>query len=385
VAAPGSEKNPVYWEDQRPTYDRNAFTGSEKLPNGMIRLVGRYWEERKTYKTTLTAHGSDGKSAAIDIEVKKPESLGSLYPKAKDVFNMLVDIDDTCITYGGKHGVPPQLIKAQMEEEAKTHDFGGLIGRGFAPAYRYEPYTYQFKSWVRNRTRNPFFVTADKVNDPPLPDHKNVEVIPYLYPNKTVWDIIYDHSQLVNDAADSSHRLYGIRTYADTMNFSPYNFIQVRYDVFLNAYKTLLPLSQAASLANKAMATFLRDEWNGGVKNGPKGLKNILAQTRIASSYGLLQVMYPTAINRGYDENVSHLPENLNITPMFMRVCMPYQKTRLINNIGASADSGGNWPEGFEKSFYDFVYSKWNTRKSYPVEVFQKSRQYLPQPKLQGG
>lgn len=381
AAAPGSEKNPVYWEKKFPQYSGNTFTGMSPLPAGMIRLVGRYWEDGKTFKTTLMAHAPDGRTGSINIGVKKPSALGSLYPKAKDVFDNEISIDDTCIAYAGLYGIPPQLIKGQMEEEAATYDFGGHIGIGFAPSYRYEPYTVQFWKGIRNRTSNPFYVTLNDVDNPPVPNHKYVQKIPYIYPNKYVWDVIFDHSQLVNDIADDSHRLYGIRTYADTMNFLPYTVIQNMYHEFLSRYQQLpISLNSAASLANNDMIEFLMNQWDGDVPNGTKGLKNILAQTRIASSYGLLQMLYTTALYRHYVEDISHLPENLNVTSTIMDLSIPYEKSLLVNNIGASVESGGDWPDGFEKNLYDFVYANWNTRGTYNDEVFKKSRNYLPQP-----
>jgi hypothetical protein len=380
VAADGSEKNPVYWEKKWPEYNGTQFQQMDKLPDGMIRLVGRYWEQGKTFKTTLTAHTSDGKSGSIVIEVKKPSRLGGQYAKAKDVFDSELSIDSVCIRYAGLYGIPPQLIKGQMEEEAATYNFGGDIGIGFAPSYRYEPYTEQFDPRIRERKTNPFFVILTDVNDPPIPNHQYVQVIPYIYPNRYVWDVIYDHSQLVNDIPDASHRAYGIRTYENTMNFGPYTTIQTKYDNYLKDYEKFLPLQQAAPLANARMVTFLRDEWDGGVPNGPKGLKNIVAQTRIASSYGLLQMLYRTALGIRYREDISHLPENLNVTETMMSLSIPYQKSLLIDGIGASIESVGNWPDGFEKSLYDFVYANWNKRSTYNDEVFQKSRNYLPQP-----
>ncbi len=221
---------------------------------------------------------------------------------------------------------------------------------------------------------------STNVNNPSIPNHSYVHAIPYIYPNKKVWDVIYDHSQLVNDSADESHRLYGIRTYANTMNFLPDTTIQNIYNNFLNEYQTHLSLQKAAPLANARMISFLKDEWDGGVTGGTKGLKNIMAQTRIASSYGLLQMLYSTALDQGYREDISHLPENLNITDTTMNLSIPYQKSLLIQNIGASIESGENWPDGFEKDLYDYIYSNWNTRPTYNDEVFQKSRNYLPQP-----
>ncbi len=374
TAASSSEKNPIYWEYEYPVYNGNIFTGMSPLPKGMIRLIGRYWEAGKTFETTLTAHNTkDGKIASIDIEVKKPTKLGSNYSKAKDVFGNNINIDSLCITYSGHYGIPPQLIKGQMEQEAATYNFGGNVGVGFAPSYRYEPYTVQFWSWIKNRTRNPFYITLSNVDNPPIPDHKYVQKISYIYPNKYVWDVIYDHSQLINNNADDSHKLYGVRTHADTMNFLPYKKIQRYYSTFLKKELQKYKLSYAAKKANAQMVIFLRDKWHGGTKK-------ILAQTRIASSYGLLQMLYSTAIYRGFIEDISHLPEDLNTTSTILNLSIQYQKSLLVNNIGSSVESVGNWPDGFEESLYKFVYGKWNPRSAYKTEVFQKSRNFIPQP-----
>jgi len=389
VAAQGSEKNPVYWEKKYPEYDGyNSYTGMQPLPSGMIRLIGRYWELGKAFKTILTAtRASDSKTASIEIEIKKPNRLltngqSTSYQLSRDVFGNQIDIDSICEMYGGKYGISPQLIKGQMQTESAIYNFGGTIGKGFAPSYRYEPYTTQFSEWVIGSTNNPFFVNDENVNNPPIPNHQYVQTIPYMYPNKSVWDVVYDYSQLINDIADPAHRLYGIRTYADTMNFFPYSTIQKIYHAFLNDYMKRVPLKQAAQSANASMITFLKDEWNGNVRNGTKGLSNIKAQTRIASSYGLLQSMYGTAVTReNYPEDILHLPENLNINSNGLNISIQYQEGLLIGVVGASLEYGGNWPNGFEGTVYWYVYKVWNPYKQgYPDAVLFHSQNFIPQP-----
>jgi len=136
---------------------------------------------------------------------------------------------------------------------------------------------------------------------------------------------------------------------------------------------------EAAANANEDMIEFLRDTWDGGVKGGTKGLKNIKAQTRIASSYGLLQMTYPLALSRTYPDDVNHLPENLNMTYPIIDLCMVYQKDILKRRLTPAVESANNWPEGYENGFYLLVYPEWNVIGSYPAEVFKKSRSYLPQ------
>ncbi len=194
--ATGSEKNPVYWEDQRPTYSGSTFTGSEKLPKGMIRLVGRYWEEGKTFKATLTA-SVDGNIASIDIETTKPAKLidwqvvkglpdfknGNDYSQTTDVYGNPLNVDSMIISIAGTSGIPPQYIKGQMYGESY------LAGGHFEPTYRYEPgedFSFQLNRWSYERYfRNsyPFVVKLTPPNMggtlPTPAEHKNVQPVDY--------------------------------------------------------------------------------------------------------------------------------------------------------------------------------------------------------------
>ena len=377
-----TEKLGVYWENKYPLWTpNNTFAGTMDLPRGVIRLVGRYWEEEKPlYRVRLTASAPPDKEASIEIVVKKPGNLGTTYRKSKNVIDDEINIDDTCMVYAGKYGVPPQLIKGQMDQESGKYDFGGTIGKGFAPSYRYEPYTIQFWNWTALRSSKPFYVSETNINVPAVPAHNHVQVYPYPFPNKSVWDMVYDHSQLVNEVLDDEHRVYGIRRTNGTMNFSPYKRVDSIYNEFLDVYlDDDVPIVEAAANANEDMIEFLRDTWDGGVKGGTKGLKNIKAQTRIASSYGLLQMTYPLALSRTYPDDVNHLPENLNMTYPIIDLCMVYQKDILKRRLTPAVESANNWPEGYENGFYLLVYPEWNVIGSYPAEVFKKSRSYLPQ------
>jgi hypothetical protein len=192
--------------------------------------------------------------------------------------------------------------------------------------------------------------------------------------------MIVDHSQLVNNIPDKEHRVYGVRRADGTMNFAPYKSVQAIYDDFLRDFlRRRLSSEEAAQKANEEMITYLRDKWDGGVTGGPKGLKNIKAQTRIASSYGLLQMLYSTALEREYPEDREHLPEDLNVTSTMLLLSMKHQKKILTERLSPSVEAGNHWPEGFENGFYLLVYPKWNTSESYPAQVMRKSRSYVPQ------
>lgn len=127
------------------------------------------------------------------------------------------------------------------------------------------------------------------------------------------------------------------------------------------------------------MTAFLRDRWDGSVKGGKRGRMNIYAQTRIAGSYGLLQMLYRTALERKYLEDISYLPENLNVTGTVMQLSISYQKRLLKEGLQISNESYGDWPQGYEMSFCTFVYAKWNWIEGYPREVVMNSRHFLPQ------
>jgi len=312
-----------------------------------------------------------------------------VFGRSKDVFDNEISIDDTCIVYGGRYGIPPQLIKGQIEQEAGTYDFGGTIGSGFAPSYRYEPYSTQLAISERQRQweRSPFFVTATAMGSGACvpssqcpPEHQHVLTYSYILFPKTLWDIVYDYSQLViinppsPDISEAAHRIYGSRNTNGTMNFGPYDRIQGIYDGLLNYYleSVQLPLAESADSARNFLIGFMRDDFYGG-------FENLRAQTRIASSYGLLQMMYTTAVRIGYDRrNGQKRPEDLNVTETLMKISMDHQKILLRIGLGRSVELGNNWPNGLEKSLKDVILANWNTKEAYPNEVMTKSRNYLP-------
>ena len=214
------------------------------------------------------------------------------------------------------------------------------------------------------------------------PQHQHVLLIPYFPDPQSVWNVIANYSQLFTNIPDDPHRLYGVRMSNDTMNFSPYARPQKQYHKYLTFYLDSwgLAFSRAADSARFRMIRFLRDEWTFGMPRGSKGLANVVAQTRIASSYGLLQPMYTTALNKGYLEDEEHSPEFLNITDTTMRVSMVFQKQALMTRVGANPEAQSHWEEGFENALTLGVYPKWNTKKNYPLAVIRNSTSFLPKP-----
>lgn len=298
-----------------------------------------------------------------------------------------------CTHFGGINGIPPQFIKGHIYSESAHTNFGGEVGMGFAPSYRYEPYTTQNKKAVlEDMKSNPFYITATTNVNPP--NHQYVKTIPYFSGDTiTVWQIVAEHSQLVTDGSTEETRMYGVRTTKDTMNYGNYTTMQKKYhsffkktedatkfDIILNKNRKLT-FAERADSTNRRMIVYLRDEFPFVDLNNTKGMKNMIAQTRIASSYGYFQPLYTTAINKKdnwlYPENAENPPENLNkndiVFPMATRMHREYLEKGLKNQ------SNNNWTLGFEASLKRYILKVWNTDKNYPNSVFSNVNRFLPQ------
>lgn len=382
VTTAEGDKLGVYWEKEKPVWEGTTITGN--LAKGLIRLVGRYWEEGKTYKVKLTARTQNGDEASIVIEVKKPGKLGSSVTIAKDVFGTDIKIDELCIKWGGKLGIPPQFIKGQMRRETSSHYH-------FYPTYLYEPWTTQFSAFKDNQSlfSNPFYVQENATTfNPPTPNHSNVK--DYHYPTEpvSVWYMIENYSRIVHTSPPGGLEKYGNRRGNGELYFydvyttpqKKFNKLQAdaneKYDVKNNHSKKTI----ANNEARENFIKFFRDEWNGEVSGNRKGLKNIKAQTRIAASYGLLQLTYPTAIGGtvNYPVNLENLPEELleteNLKWAFNHL------TYFINDaVNTQTNKNGNWQEGLEGTYLNRIWKRWNKWKvGYPEEVLGFSNNYKP-------
>jgi len=366
-------------------YEYKDSTG-DPLPTDQIRLVGRYWQKDSTYRVRLRAIYGD--TASIVIEVKKPTRLLSLkqapsYSKSKDIVDSTINIDSICVFYGGKFGIPPQFIKGEMLQESQTHGFTGFSG--FAPSYRYEPYTTQTGMTTRKWKNNAYYVTDDGNMGSPCvpssscpPGHLNVFPMPYPTAAQSVWDFVSAHSRLGNP--NNSDGTYGVIAIDGTIDLgSSYPTLQLNYVLEYLAPAidgaNITTISDNIQTANRNFINYLRTSW------GKIGMDSMKAQTRIASSYGLLQLTYDRAIKikypadvRGANGNVSHRPEDLNATNVSLDLAMVNQSGLLYKAVG----SFSNWDEGFENGFRLYVYAKWNTNQTYPQEVLDKSQLFKP-------
>jgi len=378
-------------------YDKPDGSG---LDNGVVRLIGRYLKDDTTqdYKVTLNAVLlEEGRSGSITVEVKRPVRLltpnqSPTYRLSRDVFNNEINIDDTCITYGGRYGIPPQFLKGQMFQEAGKINFTGYTG--FAPSYRYEPFNkyqqlslawttdklYKDKFWLVDSSRTDHKMGLGK----DVPIHQHVLYMNYPTSPKTVWDIIYDNSELVNTGSGAEHQVYGKRLSSGKMVFpSQYRDICKTYNEFLHANAGLASLFSSKSkedIAREKMIEYLRDKWE------TVGANKMTAQTRLASSYGLLQLTYDVAVRYANypsnDPNVS--PEDFNVTTTNMSYSLKYMKQLLQQWLTPNTEQNGCWPNGFEHWFKDYVWPIWNTNKhfsngAYANGVYSNAQKFEPQ------
>jgi hypothetical protein len=306
--------------------------------------------------------------------------------RARDVFDREINIDDSCITYGAKYGIPPHFLKAQISVESPPGTFifdDGTKASGFAPGYRFEPYTTQFNLSSEMRM-NPFYVLPTSIREPPPPDHQHVRYMDYIkgLPVR-VWYFVENYSQLV-DASKSG--AFGIRMPDGKMNFDTlgYKTLQKEFDLMFDYFRNprggslglsdVLSIPEAADSSRWHMIEFLKFRWAGG-------LQNIVAQSRIAGSYGLFQTLYTTALDRHYPEDDTHLPEYLNIPEIIFPLSVQYQVELMqrMEALGREFESGNNWARGLEGSFEKYVYyPKWNTDSRYPRKIFERLSPYLP-------
>lgn len=382
-------KSGIYWEQQWATVNSDGSISSGNLPSGMIRVVGRYWEEGKDHKVKLKAEAAGG-NGELEIKVVKPDRLGDKYGKARDVFNEVVDMDSVIIANAGKYGIPPQWIKGQMQKETDPIGFNFPEGNeeGFPPAYRYEPFNWEFIMRDiedingNSYEDNPFWVTESSmgVNIPPA--HKNIIYKPYPQEPLTVWNMVNKYSHLTNN---SNFAIYGKHLPSGKMDFEVYGYsnIQQIYDEIKNTFRENYSGDTLYAKARDSTAIFLKTKWKGPEERQPAkfegGLENLYAQTRTASSYGLMQMMYHNATKKGYDITNNNAPEYLNEVNTFFPFAMDFHLENLGKVVGKSNITNSNWAEGFEQILMRLL-NKWNSyRDSYEQDIAKFSLEFKPE------
>jgi len=363
------EKLGVYWEKEKPVWNGSTVKGN--IPKGLIRLIGKYWEDTETYRVKLDAKTQDEKTTSLELETKKPKKLHNSksglkkeMTKYKDIDGTEKNIDEIIIKNAGKYGIPPQYLKGQMFVEAGKNTNTGT----FFPSYRYEPYTTQWDKNLKSWSGKFFFKDKNSADFSDVPNHQNVKYMNYWTTAKTVWEIIEENSQ-VTSVSNPKH--YGKRNSDNTLDFDRDHFpwLQDKYDEILKieqARKDIKKDEQKVDSANYKMSKWLKEKWKDGKASTE------VAQTRCASSYGLLQMMYTTARDQK-SYSASEVPEKLNELSLFSH-WVEYQSDLLGGFLNSN-----NWTDGFESTFKTQVVKKWNKATSYPNTYFSNSKLFIPQ------
>lgn len=364
------DKVGVYWE-----YMDAAGNDLKKTKPGSIRLVGRYWEKEKAYKVRLIAN-APGRAGKIDIEVKKPRLLGNpnlsdiaRHSVVTDVFGTTnVNLDSLIIRCAGKYGVPPQLIKGQIEHESS-----------FAPKYRYEPgkdIEYQTNPDAKKRyfgAGNNFVVVAGGSSPmgggPGIPQsHTNIPPIgEYVGSPMTIRSYV---AQNPGQYIRKKERKF-IYVYDDATLSSEWQ------SIFRELRRNQPKLSEndaiKQSLAS-TMDTFKRGDF------GDKAYDST-AQTRIMASYGFLQLTHYNTTDLtlfGFTKtSASQPPEFLNDQSYNFPAYGERMTKKLKDEIG-DALPPSQWKSGYEKTWLNVLETYNPGETGYNAAVFQASGNYKP-------
>ncbi|MCZ7610246.1 MAG: hypothetical protein M5U17_08750 [Ignavibacterium sp.] len=355
------EKIGVYWEKEKPVWNGN--TKKRNLKEGIIRLVGRYWEEGKTYKVKLTARTTNGDQASIEIEVKRPNILGDINNIVKDVFSNDINIDNLCIINGGKLGLPPQIVKGHMEKETT-----------FRNSFRYEPrLDISVQNNISDRKKyledfTYYTVTANSMGSIPMPNnHNNVRPVPYVTSPIKISNYLFDNiDNYIRRARKNKEGKWLAPFFVGYEKGKPTTMLVQYYNYALNELNK--DRSQAMDFAIAEIKKWLLTEQ---FIDGKK-----YAQTRIFSSYGMLQQVFYFACDdkiASYSiDNEMQKPESLN---EFDYVFNAY---RYKMGKKLSSKPWNQWRLGFEEELISFLQSYNPGENYYGLKVFNFSFQYLP-------
>jgi hypothetical protein len=228
--------------------------------------------------------------------------------------------------------------------------------------------------------------------NPGIPtDHTNVQPIPYAQNDYSfIWDRFYDQSKTVNPNASVNRYFKSLWPHNSQLKW------QDRYD---KKYIELVKKGVKAAQAKEKAITYANEYFSSKLWDGimSKGV----AQTRSAASYGLMQIMYTSAVEyqdypldrtNGSDE---HLPEYINITNTNLTYAVPFLLSKINAELVTEGDGSNKlseWTNGFEATIlyglnmYNGVSSTKATKKhpntrynwNYGFDVFKKVNAYLP-------
>lgn len=362
----------VYWEKKYPTNQfEDIIIGKKKyrivkmdsLDSGLIRILGRYWTSDSIYTVNLKAHYSND-STDIKLTVKKPSNLGDTFGYTTDVFSTSLNIDSLIIKYSGESGISPVLTKGQMFQEAWK------VNEQFKPSYRYEPFYEVNKIRKEGKTNQyfnpnlPFVVSSSGMGsgDPIPTSHTNVYPISYPTSPIEIGQFFFDNfGEYRKNLSDGTIEIIGGDDLTEKWN--------QLYDYYIDT------LNYQQNLAKQKAIDTLKTEVRDGLYDS---LYLEYAQTRKIASYGFLQILGITPIDKGYylKTDPSKPPEKINeqdiLMPMYVWLIKKNLKTSMNNE-----EPINNWPRGYEAELTrSFFY--YNGSKNYAKEVYTNSKSFKP-------
>ncbi len=368
--AVNNDKIGAYW-------DYLDATGND-LPDGMIRVIGRYWKQDTTYKVRLHAVNlDDGSEGAIEITVKKPAKLGNTNSSVKDVFGNDLNLDSLIIRYAGEYGIPPQIIKGQMQQESST----------FTPAWRYEPFQDVKIQNGDDPDRYfaddlPFVVDETTMGSGDKPDHSNEDPLPYLDTPTKIASYTVDHwnNYVQHHTGDKPDIIVGDSSLSSR---------------WLKIYGKI-KVDNGAKISDDEARTEAHDELKQEMQDVTVNIGKFfdhMAQTRKVTSYGFTQMMYITAADNCFNNNHDQCydlsstyyvdqtderiyPEKLNEQD-FLMPCYCDFLWKKLNFTFTTCIPEGNWQGGLE-SHWDQALVKYNGASDYGEKVFANAENYLP-------
>ncbi|MFC2134615.1 hypothetical protein ACFLTH_08365 [Bacteroidota bacterium] len=358
----------VYWEKK---WFDNTDNSNKTLDAGIIRIIGRYWEEGKeeNYKVKLKASFA-GSNVETAIKVIKPSKVGDNKNTYMDVRGNTVPLDEKIIKYSGEYGILPQIIKAQIQNESN-----------FRAAYRYEPFQNAWGISTNSiYTKNRYKIkSSSDLGKPTIPeDHTNVYPNNYWGYQNTIWEFFYNHSSTLNPSIEfgSKEDLYPQRNSKGNLLWfksaaEHYNNVfkskvaELSTNPFFSTIETVI-------IAHEAANSWLRYEYAEGRMNTG------IAQTRMSASYGILQVTYYYAReNRGFVENDKNYPEKLNESESIKMAIKALATDFLVEELEDSSTDNKifNWDGGFETrmKFALNLYNGRRNKNSYGIEIIKNS------------
>ncbi len=374
---PAGRRTGVYWEVGKSAPDYDGQT--RQMPAGLIRIIGRYWGQDSVYRVRLSAKKAGYRDGRILLEIRKPVTLGNSHATVTDVFcNTISNLDSIIVRFAGEFGIPPQLIKGQMETEDAN----------FTPVWRYEPFEdaqlqRKMKAYRYFSKDLPFVVTPTSMGSGDLPSHSCEDRYPYVMGPVKI--------STYTTTTENWQRYVQHHTGAEPDLIVWSEDLSDYWLELYNEFKGAFTDEDARKMAHDELKCEILDTTSDIGKPFNK-----IAQTRKVTSYGLTQMMYITAADNVFDaahlsclaptavhlmnQRNSHMyPEMLNEQDTLMIRYSNLLWTKLQYSFTACI-LAGNWDLGYE-SQWEKALIKYHGGKStdtYGQTVLLNSRHYFP-------